>query len=131
MKRQFIKIISILLGMSLAFSCSAHTVTVTLQKTCDIDMRLWQVGTSYSNVKLNPDKNTFTVDFPTGTEVCAYVNQNSYCSCWGYKYCDGPEPEVCPSGMPNKNLLVLIIGGCATITKDSNTLTIPIECSNF
>jgi len=126
-----IKFISVILGISLSCQSYANPVTVTLQKSCDIDMRLWQVGTSSMNVNVNADKNTFTVNFPADTKVCAYINQDSYCSCWGYKYCKNPQPRDCPTGGSNKNLLVLIIGGCATTTKDSKTLEIPIDCNNF
>lgn len=125
------KIISLLFGIILSIQCSASPVTVTLSKTCGIDMRLWQVGTSSHNVRINSDLKTFSVDFPTDTKICAYVNQDSYCSCWGYKYCEGPQPLHCPTGSGNKDLLVLIIGGCATITKGSNKIEIPISCDPF
>ena len=123
-----------LMTIALVTPAFAVPVTVHLDRSCGLDVRLWQVGTSSSNVRVNPDKKTFSVDVPEGTEVCAYINQNSYCSCWGYKYCEGPASPVCPTeagGALNKNLLVFIIGGCATTAKGSNTLEIPINCERF
>ncbi len=126
----WIKIVVMIFSIGLMVPCFADTVTVTLDKTCSLDMRLWQVGTPYTNVMVNADKKTFTVNFPVGTKVCAYVNQNTYCPCWGYKYCEASEPESCPTGGGSKDILVFMIGGCATTTKDK-TLEIPINCSIF
>jgi hypothetical protein len=131
MKALTAKLALLLLSASVTIAAGANPVTVTLSKTCGLDMRLWQVGTTYTNVRINADKTTFSVNLPAGTEVCAYVNQNNYCSCWGYKYCEGPKSPVCPTSTPNRDLLIMIIGGCATISKDSNKLELPIDCDRF
>ncbi len=124
-------IFSLSISFLITAPCYAEQVTVSLDKDCNLDKRLWQVGTSYQNVRINSDKKTFTVNFPAGTKICAYINQDTYCSCWGYKYCEGPQPQICPTGGSNDHLLVLIIGGCATIPKNIKNMVIPVNCGNF
>lgn len=125
------RIVYSIIGLLISLNCFANPVTVTLSQGCDLDMRLWQVGTSHLNVTVNSDKKTFTVNFPVGTKICAYIDQSTYCSCWGYKYCEGQQPTVCPTGSESKDLLVMIIGGCAVIQKNSNSLVLPINCGLF